>query len=62
MLDEREDADRTTFEGQVRDDFLKLVHASQDPRFKGKTIAVGTDGLVRPGRGRAPEDDPADGR
>ena len=56
MLDERETVDRTTFEGQVRDDFLKLVQASQDPHFKGKTIAVGTDGLVRPGRGHAPED------
>jgi hypothetical protein len=46
----------------VRDDFQKLVHASQDPRFKGKTIAIGMDGLVRPGRGHAPEDDPAAGR
>jgi hypothetical protein len=61
VLDERENVDRTTFGGRVRDDFLKLVHASQDPRFKGKRIAIGTDGIVRPGRGRAPEDDPADG-
>jgi hypothetical protein len=61
VLDEGDNVDRTTFEGQVRDDFLKLVHASQDPRFKGKTIAIGTDGLVRPRRGRAPEGDPADG-
>jgi hypothetical protein len=62
VLDERETFDRTTFEGQVRDDFLKLVHASHDPRFKGKTIAIGTDGLVRQGRGRTPADDPADGQ
>jgi hypothetical protein len=42
VVDESESVDRTTFEGQIRDDFLKLVHASQDPRFKGKTIAIGT--------------------
>ena len=48
VLDEAEDVDRTTFDGRIRDDFLKLVHASQDSRFKDKSIAIGTDGLVRP--------------
>ena len=33
---------------EMRDDFLKLLHASQDPRFKDKMVAIGTDGIVRP--------------
>lgn len=47
VLDDEESSDIGSPQGQIRDDLLKLVHAMQDPRFKGKSIAVGRDGLVR---------------
>ena len=37
-----------TGHGAIRDDILKLLHASKDPRFAGQAIAVGIDGIVRP--------------
>jgi hypothetical protein len=48
ILDETERADPTSVRGRMRDNTLKLLHASQDPRFKGKSIAVGVDGIIRP--------------
>ncbi len=48
MLDDVVDsADQGSVERQMRDDILKLVHASQDPRFKGKGVVIGIDGIVR---------------
>lgn len=42
----------------LREDFLKLVSASQDPRFKGKPIAMGVDGIVRARDARISEEQP----
>ncbi len=47
VLDDEESADRGSEQGQMRDDFLKLVRASQDPDLKEQGIAIGTDGIVR---------------
>lgn len=52
VLEDFEGADRGSGDGRLREDLLKLVHASQDPRFKGKAVAVGTDGIVRPMSGQ----------
>jgi len=60
VLEEADDVDRTTFGGRIRDDFVKLVQAAHDPRFKGKNIAIGTDGLVRPMSAVTPEDESPD--
>ncbi len=35
-------------DAQLHEDVLKLLHARNDPRFEGKAVAIGTDGLVRP--------------
>jgi hypothetical protein len=48
VLDEAESAPSHSTEGAIRDDILKLLHASQDPRFEGQSIAIGIDGIVRP--------------
>jgi hypothetical protein len=48
VIDDQESGDRGSEQGQMRDDLLKLVQASQDPRFEGQGIAIGTDGIVRP--------------
>ena len=48
VLDELDNADARNPKRQIRDDLLKLVKASQDPRFEGKGIAIGTDGVLRP--------------
>jgi len=46
-----DDNDRTaagSASREMKDDLLKLIQASQDPRFEGQDIAVGVDGIVRP--------------
>jgi len=41
-------APRASLQGESRDDILKLLHASRDPRFEGQSIPIGIDGIVRP--------------
>jgi hypothetical protein len=48
VLNEKERAHPASPEGRVRDNTLKLLHASQDPRFKGKSIAIDVEGIIRP--------------
>jgi hypothetical protein len=53
--DESKSAGSTHPDKQVRDDILKLLHAQQDPRFRGNGISIGTDGIVRPMSGSLSE-------
>jgi hypothetical protein len=48
VLDEKEQADPASPQARMRDNTLKLLHASQDPRFRGKSIAIDVDGIIRP--------------
>ena len=60
ILDDRERIDHSSAQGQFRDDFLKLIHAIQDPRFKGQSVTIGTDGIVRPERVEFEDEQPQD--
>ena len=48
FLDDVESEDRDSVRGRLRDDILKLVRAREDPRFHGRAVGIGIDGVVRP--------------